>query len=210
MTHRLLGIGATIVTVALGAAFVAAQGQAQGQAGGPPPQGQNPPAQGQAAPGRGGQAQGIGPGQPMPPGAMPAQGRGTMAGRGRGAGPQGPTVGPGSGLENLAGLDLTADQRRTIDQLNRANRDQGAPFADELQFTQKTLHRELFADKRDAGKIANLQTKISGLEKQLADLRIKTAMAMADVLTAEQRETMRLRDGAVAAGGRGRAGLAGR
>jgi len=207
MTHRLLGIGATIAVVALGAAFVTAQGQGQA----PPPQGQNPPAQGQVVPGRPGQApgqiqgQGMGPGQPMNPPPGQPQGRG---GRGRGGvGPQAP-AGPGSPVGELAGLDLTADQRGTIEQLQRGARDQGAPFSDELQFTQKTLHRELFADKRDAARIASLQTKISGLEKQLADLRIKTAMAVADVLTAEQRETMRLRDGNIPGGGRGRPGLA--
>jgi Spy/CpxP family protein refolding chaperone len=129
------------------------------------------------------------------------RGRG-MAGRGGGMGPQGPGVRPGAGPDELNGLDLTNDQRGTIEQLHRAARDQGAPFEDELQFTQKTLHRELFADKRDASKIANLQTKISALEKQLAELHIKTAIAVSDVLTAEQRETMRLRDGRLEGPGR--------
>jgi len=208
MTHKLLGIGATIVTIALGAAFVAAQGAGQGQAGAPPPQGQNPPVQGGVGPGRGpgqGQVQGAGPGQQMNQGVAQGQGRAAM-GRGRGMGPQGPGAGPGSPANELAGLNLTPDQRGTIEQLNRSTRDQGAPFQDELQFAQKTLHRELFADKRDAAKIASLQTKISALEKQLADLRIKTAMAVSDVLTAQQRETMRLHDGGGAPAGRGRGG----
>lgn len=207
MTQRLLGIGATLAAVACAAAFVTAQGAAgQGQAGGPPQaQGQNPPAQGQVGPGRGpGQFQGRGPGQP---GEQGARGRGMAMGRGRGNGPQGPGAGRRAGPGELAGLDLTADQRGTIEQLHRAARDQGAPFEDELQFTQKTLHRELFADKRDASKIAALQTRISALEKQLADLRIKTATGVADVLTAEQRETMRLVDGRAGGPGRGRPGL---
>jgi len=115
-----------------------------------------------------------------------------MMGRGAGMGPQGPGRGAGAGL---AGLDLTADQRAKVTDLQRASRDQAGPIEDELQFTQKSLHRELFADKRDAAKIATLTTKAATLQKQLADLHIKTATAVADVLTVEQRETMRLREG---------------
>ncbi len=112
-----------------------------------------------------------------------------MMGRGRAMGPQ------GTGGGALAGLDLTADQRGKINELTRAGRDQAAPLEDELEFTRKTLHRELFADKRDAAKITTLTARAASLQKQLADLNVKTMTAVADVLTAEQRETMRLRDG---------------
>lgn len=123
-----------------------------------------------------------------------------MMGRGAGMGPQRPGRGAGAGL---AGLDLTADQHAKITDLHRSTRDQSGPIEDELQFTQKTLHRELFADRRDAAKIATLTTRVAALQKQLADLHVKTATAVADVLTVEQRETMRLREGRGGGMGRG-------
>jgi Spy/CpxP family protein refolding chaperone len=216
MTRKLFSIGATVSAVALAAAFVVAQGATgsdQGQT--PPPvvQGQTPPPGGQAQPplGRGrmlgqgrGQGQGLGPGQ--------GQGLGPGPGRNMQAGPQGrqgrggPMMGRGRGPGGLGlnALDLNDDQRTAITNLQRAERDQSAPMADELQFTQKTLQRELFADKRDSAKIATLTAKVATLEKQLMDLRVKTATSIADVLTPKQRETMRLRDGR---GGGPRAGI---
>ena len=206
MTQRRFGIGATVAAVTLAAAFVAAQGTAQsatalGQAGDPPVvQGQAPPAQGQMGPGRGrGPGQGLGPGQQLGPGA----GRGgQMQGQRRGAGPAGSAVRRGAG-GGLAALDLTDEQRVTITNLQRTTRDQAAPLQDELVFTRKALHRALFADERDDATVANLAAKASALEKQLADLHLKQATAMADVLTAEQRETMRLRQGRGRGAGRG-------
>lgn len=202
MRHRLVSIGATVAAVSVAVAFVIAQGTTeQSQASGPPVvQGQPPVGVGQIGPGRGpgpgrGRGQGEGPGAGQQPGPQGAPG-GPMMGRGRAMGPQGQ-----GGV--LAGLDLTADQRGKISDLTRAGRDQSAPIEDELEFTRKTLHRELFADKRDAAKIATLTTKAASLEKQLADLNVKTMTAVADVLTSEQRETMRLRGGRPGAMGRG-------
>lgn len=125
-----------------------------------------------------------------------------MMGRGARMGPQGPDRGRGQGFGVLR-LALTEEQRTRITDLQRAGRDQASPIDDELQVNRKALHRELFADKRDAGKIADLSAKIASLEKQLADLHVKTATAVADVLTAEQRETMRLADGRGRGMGRG-------
>jgi Spy/CpxP family protein refolding chaperone len=214
MTHKLIGIGATVAAVALAAAFVTAQGTTgQAQAGGPPVvQGQEPPPQGQIGPGRGlGPGRGPGPGQGLGPGQQlgPQAGRGgPMMGRGRGQGlgPQGPAAGRGRGV---AALDLTDDQRAKITDLQRATRDQAAPLEDELAFTRKTLNRELFADKRDTAKVTTLTAKIATLEKQLADLHVKNAMAVADLLTPKQRETMRLMEGRRGGPGGGAAGPGG-
>lgn len=207
MTHKLFSIGATVAAVTVAAAFVTAQGTtAQGQAGGPPVvQQQAPPPQGQVGPGRGlGPGRGPGPGQGLGPGQQlgPQAGRGGpqmgMMGRGRraGMGPQGQGQGPGLGRgRGLMALDLTDDQRAKIVDLQRATRDQAAPLEDELEFTRKTLHRELFADKRDNAKIGSLTAKVATLEKQLADLHVKQATAVSDLLTPEQRETMRLAEG---------------
>ncbi len=221
MTQKLFAFGVTIAAVTLAAALVSAQDTTtQGQAGDPPVvQGTAPPAQGQMGPGRGrrlgqGQGQGLGPGQGLGQQLGPRAGRGgQMIDRRRGAGPAAPGVGRGRGA-GLAALGLTEDQRVTIVELQRGVRDQIAPLQDELEFTRKTLHRELFADERDDAKIAKLSAAVAGLEKQLADVHLKAATSMADVLTAKQRETMRLREGRgrgrVAGRGPGGGGMAGR
>ena len=117
-------------------------------------------------------------------------GRG-MGPAGRGQGGRG--MGPGAGRGGMfARLDLTEDQQRAIQTLERATRDQTAGITDELDLARKTLHRELFADKRDAAKITALGTKVTTLEKQILDLHLKTQAGIADLLTPTQRETMRI------------------
>jgi Spy/CpxP family protein refolding chaperone len=105
----------------------------------------------------------------------------------------------------LARLDLTADQRTQVEAIQRATRDQASALRDELEFTQRTLRRETFADKRDSAKVTALSTKVATLEKQLLDLHLKAQTGMADLLTPAQRETMRLTrgGGGPARGGRG-------
>jgi Spy/CpxP family protein refolding chaperone len=122
-------------------------------------------------------------------------GRGGVGRQGLGAG--------GRGVGGFAALDLTEDQRAKVEDLHRAGRDQAGPIQDELDLAHKTLHRELFADNRDAAKVSTLTAKIASLQRQLADLHVRTASSVADVLTAEQRETMRLRDGRGGGMGRG-------
>jgi Spy/CpxP family protein refolding chaperone len=107
------------------------------------------------------------------------------------------------GFGPLDALGLTGDQRATINDLQRTSRDQAAPLEDELEFVQKSLHRELFADKRDPGKITSLTARVAALQKQLADVHVKTSTSVSDVLTGKQRETMRLTEGR-GRGGRGR------
>jgi Spy/CpxP family protein refolding chaperone len=217
MTLRLFGISATVAAVTLATALVAAQDRtSQDQvAGAPAVQDQAPPAQGPIGQGRGlgpgrglGQGQGLGPGRGFGQGQRLGRGRqravrgGAIANRGRGPGGR------------LAALDLTDDQRAAITELQRAARDQAAPLRDELEFARKTLHRELFADARDGSTIANLMATIAELEGQLADLHVSQATAVADALTADQREIMRLREGRGpgrgAGRGRGRGGPAAR
>jgi Spy/CpxP family protein refolding chaperone len=107
-----------------------------------------------------------------------------------------------------AGLfDLTADQRTAIQAIERTARDQSAAVSDELEFARRALRREVFADARNAGTVQTLASKIATLEKQLFDLRLKTDVAVADVLTPTQRERMRIqggRTGQPGFGGRGR------
>jgi Spy/CpxP family protein refolding chaperone len=217
MTLRLIGIGTTVVAAALTTALVTAQTSTSDSRAGAPAVGADSRAdqQPQGGPGRGmgmgpqgrfGRGQGIGPRGPLGPagpGQMRRAGPGQMGRGGRGmmgfGGPPagiGGRRGGGSGVGGgLAALDLTEAQRATITDLHRDSRDRAIPLQDELASARKALHRAVFADTRDAAHIASLTTKIASLEKQLTDLHVKTATAVADALTAEQRETIRLRDG---------------
>ena len=197
MTRRLLGIGLGATALALTlTAGVAAQ-RAGAQPG--PPESSQPMMQGPRGRGAGpmgGPRAGARPGGPgdMGPGEAQRQGRGPAMRAGRGGGP--------AGL-----LDLTADQRTAIQAIERSARDQSAALADELEFTRRTLRREVFADARNAATVQTLASKIATLEKQLFDLRVKSDVAVADVLTATQRERMRIqggRTGQPGFGGRGR------
>jgi Spy/CpxP family protein refolding chaperone len=188
MTRKLIGIGLTVAAVSAGAAFVSAQSRDQGpeqagQAIGQVDQGPGRP----AGPGRG-----MGPQQGRRGGAQFGRGPGMMGGRGPAM------AGRGQGMRGfgagLAALNLTDEQRTKVTDLHRAERDQAAPIQDELQLARKSLQRELFADKRDAGRVRDLSSTIAKLEQRLSDLHIRTATSIADVLTAEQRETMRLRE----------------
>jgi Spy/CpxP family protein refolding chaperone len=185
---------ATTVTLATG--LVAAQTAPPPQQGaaarpavqGVPPQGQPPQGQPQQ-----GQPTAAGPGvragQPGQAAGMMPMGRGPAT-----PGPQGPApqMRPQGDMAPWAGLGLNDEQREKVRDVQRATRDQAAPIEDELLFTRRSLHRELYADKRDNAKVTALAAKIAGLEKQLSDIHIKQAMAVADLLTPRQRETMRI------------------
>jgi Spy/CpxP family protein refolding chaperone len=107
-----------------------------------------------------------------------------------------------------AGLfDLTDDQRTAIQAIERTARDRSAALSDEVEFTRRTLRREVFADARNAATVQTLASKIATLEKQLLDLRLEADVAVADVLTPTQRERMRIQGGHTGQpgfGGRGR------
>ena len=200
MTTRLLGISTAVAALALTAGLTAAQGDRNPSASPAP---ETAAADAQARPGdlQVGPRQGRGmrAGQP---GMRPMQGRGRgpafRLNQGPGQG-RGPMARGGFG----AGLDLTDEQRTKIEALHKTARDQSDAIADELEFARQTLHRETFADTRDKGKISELAAKVSALEKQLFDIRLETQTGVADLLTAEQRATMRTREGRGAGPGRG-------
>lgn len=194
---------AITATIALATGLVAAQTPPpqQGTAARPavqgvPPQGQPPqgqPPQGQPPQGQPGPAgQGMRPGQPGQAAGMMPQGRGPAMPGAQGPAPQ---MRPQGDLAPWAGLGLNDEQREKVRDIQRATRDQAGPVEDELRFTRQSLHRELYADKRDNARVTALATKLAGLEKQLADIHLKQAMAVADLLTPRQRETMRIQRG---------------
>jgi len=115
-----------------------------------------------------------------------------QAGRGPGGfGQGGPGRGGRMGGPMFAALDLSAEQRAKVEDIHRGHRDASNPIAEEVATARRTLHRATFADARDEAEIAKLTTTIASLEKQLLELRVKTDLEVAGVLTAEQREKIR-------------------
>lgn len=92
-------------------------------------------------------------------------------------------------------LNLTDDQRTKVDALQRSARDRATAIQSELEYARRSLHRETFADTRNASTLSELAAKVTSLEKQLFDIHLKTQTAIADALTPAQRETMRLQEG---------------
>ena len=109
--------------------------------------------------------------------------------QGRGGRIGGPMGGP------LGVLNLTEEQRTKIAGLRRAEREEAGPVETELRTAETALHRELFADARDGGRVADLAAKVTSLQKQLTDLRVKHSASLSGVLTPEQRATLREREG---------------
>jgi len=135
---------------------------------------------------------GAGPGFQLGPMGRGAQGRGWAAApRGRGGPGGGPGLGRGLGFG--AGLELTDEQREAIQDLHVAARDESAETVDALQTAERALHRAVFADERDEAEVAELTSQVAALRQQLADARLKTQLAVADLLTAEQKELVRTR-----------------
>jgi Spy/CpxP family protein refolding chaperone len=88
-------------------------------------------------------------------------------------------------------VDLTDDQRAKVQDIVRGGRDESAAISDELQFVRRNLHREIFADTRNAARVTELTTRIVALEKQLLDIHVKSQTAVAALLTPEQRQSVR-------------------
>jgi Spy/CpxP family protein refolding chaperone len=128
------------------------------------------------------------------------QSRGGRGMPGRGMGPGAPDrIGPG-----LAGLDLSEEQRTKIAAIHKAARGQTTQIEDELRNARTALHREIYSDARDSARVAELSAKIATTQTQLMQLHVKTEASVADVLTAEQRAALRLRDGRGGGPGPGR------
>lgn len=117
--------------------------------------------------------------------AAPARPQGSRpeVGRRRVGGPDMPALG--------RGLNLTDDQRAKVRDITRAGRDKTAPLTDQLRLAQSTLRRETFADAPNASTVDDLAAKVTDLRAQIAGIRLQTTRAIAEVLTAEQRATMR-------------------
>jgi len=104
----------------------------------------------------------------------------------------GPGLGRGrGGPAGLRGIELTADQRTKIEDLQRANREAGAALHDELRTARQALHAETFADAPDAARIAELVAKVGHVQNQILAAQAKNQAAVAALLTSEQRAKIR-------------------
>lgn len=118
------------------------------------------------------------------------------------AGAQGPGSGSGfgpgfrrgvfarGGLPALHGVELTEDQKAQIKAIRDAEREAGATPPAEVQLHQQ-LQAELFADVPDTTKLSALQDQIAQAHAARLAKRVEIDQRIAQVLTAEQRATVR-------------------
>ncbi len=126
-------------------------------------------------------------------------GRGQMMGQGPG--------GPGGrgGMMGLGRLNLTDDQRAQVQKLMEANRQAHQPEQQKMADAQKALRDAIFADAGpDESAIQAAQAQIQSLEPQMAQHRVEMQVAIAKILTADQRKQMREMPPMGPGGGRGR------
>jgi Spy/CpxP family protein refolding chaperone len=143
-------------------------------------------AQGRGGPGRG-------EGRDGRPNVQAGDNQGSRRGGPGGPGRRGGRFGGGPGMIGLGrNLDLTADQRTKVQELMRGSRDQAGPIVDQLRVAQNNLRRELFADTTDEVKVKEFTAKVTELRSRMADIRISASASIAEVLTPEQREKMRV------------------
>jgi Spy/CpxP family protein refolding chaperone len=88
-------------------------------------------------------------------------------------------------------LQLTDDQAAAIERVTRDGCDASQPLAEQNGELRGALQAAILSDARDPGKIADLVARIGAIEQQLLDVHVRTHVAIADVLTAEQRAKLR-------------------
>jgi Spy/CpxP family protein refolding chaperone len=121
----------------------------------------------------------------------------TMAGaQAPGRGPEVPRRGgPGGGRGEIAllrGVDLSDEQKAAIKAIREDGpaRPDGIPVEARLR---RELHAEVFADSPDTQKIAALQEQLAAAQASRLASQIAAEQKIAQVLTAEQRATIRER-----------------
>jgi len=118
--------------------------------------------------------------QPAPPGP-----RGQRMGPPPGAG-----VGP---MLRLRGLDLTEPQRDQFRALMEERRAADNPAATRVRELQRALNLQLFSDAPDQGAIEQIKIDLAQAHQQALAERIAFEAKIAQILTPEQRKTLRER-----------------
>lgn len=123
------------------------------------------------------------------------QGMGQGMGRQSG-GPGGPMFGRGGGPRMmLAGLNLTNDQQAQVKSLMESERDVTQASARALAEARGALHAAIFANTVDTGAVAALQAKVAAAEQAQLAQEVQTQLAVAGILTPDQRAKMAARSG---------------
>lgn len=134
---------------------------------------------------------GMGPGMGPGMGGMgPGMGYGMGYGMGPGMGGMGPGYGYGYGY-GLAGLNLTADQQKTINKLLDDHRKQHFEFASKLADQQARLRDEYLKEKWNADAITKIYDQMADVRRQMIRSRIELRNQIYDRLTPEQRQQFR-------------------
>lgn len=121
-------------------------------------------------------------------GGPPPQRRGGQMMMGRGPGGPG---GPG-GPMMLGRLNLTEAQRTQVQKLMEDNRQAHEPLRQKMAEAQQALRAAIFADNGpDLAAIKAAQDAIRALEPEMAQNRVDMEIAVAKILTPEQRKQLR-------------------
>lgn len=112
-----------------------------------------------------------------------------------GDGPPGPPIsiaaGPGGGPGCPAGMGLTDDQYEKMFELRKASMARKGPKMAEMMTLHMDLQDQLLKPSVDRSKVLAVQSRINALHAELANQKLEDRLAMADVLTPEQRAQMR-------------------
>jgi len=97
----------------------------------------------------------------------------------------------GSRLAKMAErLELTEDQKATIEALQEDSQDQNAKLRKELAVLKNELEGELLKDDPGEDTVVGLVRKIGDAKTEMQANRMKTRLAMREQLTPEQRDRM--------------------
>jgi len=134
----------------------------------------------------------------MGPGMMGGYGMGPgmMGGYGMGPGMMGGYgMGPGMmGLGNYRGLDLSADQKSKISQIQQEVRKKHWALMGQMMDAQYKLQELYDADKQDSAAINKQYKEIEDLRRQMVDSSVDAHNRINGMLTKEQREKLEERN----------------
>jgi protein CpxP len=91
----------------------------------------------------------------------------------------------------LRGLDLTQQQRDELRALGEQRRTVDKPVMDKLRVAGQALEAELLADAPNQGRIDQLKTDLAQAQQEALDARIAMQLKVNQILTPEQRQTLR-------------------
>ncbi|MCX5896139.1 MAG: periplasmic heavy metal sensor [Proteobacteria bacterium] len=104
---------------------------------------------------------------------------------GRGRGGAGKGTGPGWSAD-FEGLNLTQDQKKSLDSLHQAFWKNTAPLSNKIEQKRLEMNSLLLEPKPDVQKVTRLQKELSDLESQFSEKRLSCQLEARKILTPEQ------------------------